>query len=325
MKIADKLQKWANQGLISPKQAEEILLFEQSNHSNIVWRWMYGIAGLFIGLGIILIVGANWDYIPASLKLFGDFAIWGAVLYGAYQSVINKKSKIKELFLILSFLMVGATIGLVAQIFNLSGGWHSFAMAWSLLGLPYLLFSRSFSFNFCWLCLFFSLFDFGWMEKLLDYMDKHLDGMVVAVVLLSLLSYAGKKLDESVNKYTLLPKAFESLFLFMAYAVIFCGSFVRQVWFFLYFTDVSSLFVYIFAFLFFAARMFLAVNTQNMLSFKRNAIAVEVYIFLIFMHRFGDLLLSGCGFIFGGIAVLALIYFLRKTSKYIKTIEVFHE
>ena len=325
MKIANKLQNWVKLGLITQKQAEEILRSEQSNHSNIVWKWMYGIAGLFIGLGLILIISANWDYIPESLKLFGDFAVWAGVLYGAYQSVIKEKGKIKELFLVLSFLFIGATIGLIAQIFNLSGGWHSFAMAWSLLGLPFVLFSRLLSFNFCWLWLFFTLFDFSWLEKILDYMDRHLDGLVIAVVVLSLISYAGKKLDEIFNKYTLIPKALQNLSMFMAYVVIFFGSFIRHEWFFFYFSDVSVVLAYIFAFIFFGARMFLAVQAQNMLSFKRNAIAVEIYIFMIFANRFGNLLLSGFGFIISGLAVLGLIYLLRKTSKCIKSMGVFHE
>lgn len=325
MKISGKLQKWVKEGLISQAQADKILLFEQSDHSSIVWKWMYGIAGLFIGLGVILIIGANWDYIPAPLKIFGDFAIFAAVLYGAYWSVINKKTKIKEMFLILSFLSVGATIGLIGQIFNLSGGWHSFAMAWSILGVPFVLFSRLLSFNFCWLCLFLTLFDFGWFKYIVDYLDKQLDGIILTVIVLSLLSYAGRKLDESFNKYTLLPQAFQNLSMLMAYVIVFIGSFIKSYWFFFYFSNVSSLVVYIFAFLFFAARMALAVKTQNMISFKRNAIAVEIYIFLIFVTRFGNLLTSGFGFIFGGFAVLALIYMLKNTSKYIKSMGAFHE
>ncbi len=317
MKLANKLQNWVKQGLISPSQAEEILRSEQSNHSNMVWKWMYGIAGLFIGLGIILIISANWDYIPAWLKLFGNFAIWAAVLYHTCQSVINKKSKISEILLVVSFLFVGATIGLIGQIFNLSGGWQSFAMAWSLLGLPYVFFSRLLSFNFCWNILFFTSFDFNFIERVFNYINQHLDGLILAIAVLSLLSYAGKKLDESTNKYTLLPKAFQSFSMFTAYMLVFSTC----VW---YNTGIISVLAYIIAFLFFGARMFMAVKAQDMLSFKRNAIAVEVYIFLIFVSRFENLLLSGFGFIVAGLAVLALIYSLRKTSKYIKTMEVFH-
>lgn len=317
MKLDNKLQNWVKQGLISQSQAEKILLSEQSSHSNMVWKWMYGIAGLFIGLGIILIISANWDDIPASVKLFGNFAIWAVVLYHTYQSVINKKSKVSEILLVVSFLFVGATIGLIGQIFNLSGGWQSFAMAWSLLGLPYVFFSRLLSFNFCWNVLFFTSFDFNLIERVLNYINHHLDGLIMAIAVLSLLSYAGKKLDESTNKYTLLPKAFQSFSMLVAYVLVFSTCF----W---YNDGIISLLAYIIAFLFFGVRMFMAVKTQDMISFKRNAIAVEVYIFFIFVSRFENLLLSGFGFILAGLAVLALIYSLRKTSKYIKTMEVFH-
>ena len=139
----------------------------------------------------------------------------------------------------------------------------------------------------------------------------------MAIAVLSLLSYAGKKLDESTNKYTLLPKAFQSFSMLVAYVLVFSTCF----W---YNDGIISLLAYIIAFLFFGVRMFMAVKTQDMISFKRNAIAVEVYIFLIFVSRFENLLLSGFGFILAGLAVLALIYSLRKTSKYIKTMEVFH-
>ena len=319
MKIANRLQNWVEQGLISQSQAEQILLSEKSNHSNIMWRWMYGIAGLFIGLGFILIIGANWDDIPAGVKLFGDFALWAGIIYAAVKSVADKKSKASEILLVLSFLFAGATIGLIGQIFNLNGGWHSFAMAWSLLGLPYVLFSRLLSFNFCWLVLFFNSFNFGFFEKLIQYIDGNLDGLVLAVIVLSLLSYAGKKADESMNKYTLLPLALQHLAMFTAYVCVFSSIFAYR-------DDsyIISFLAYVFAFLFFGVRMFMAVKAQDIQSFKRNAIAVEVYIFLIFASRFGNLMLSGFGFIFAGLAVLALIYSLRKTSKYIKTMEVFH-
>ena len=96
MKISNKLQKWVDQGLISKKQAEKIMLSEQSNNSNMAWKLMYWIAGLLIGVGFILIIGANWDDIPAPIKLLGDFGIWAGILYGTYWSVLNKKDTLKE-------------------------------------------------------------------------------------------------------------------------------------------------------------------------------------------------------------------------------------
>ena len=94
MKISAKLQKWIVQGLITPEQAEKIMLYEQNKHTNTAWKLMYWLAGLFIGLGMVLIIGANWDGIPPALKLCGNFVIGAGILYGAYWSINNKKDKI---------------------------------------------------------------------------------------------------------------------------------------------------------------------------------------------------------------------------------------
>ena len=50
MKISNKLQKLVDQGLISEEQAEKIMASEQAKHSNLAWKLMYWIAGLFIGI-----------------------------------------------------------------------------------------------------------------------------------------------------------------------------------------------------------------------------------------------------------------------------------
>lgn len=325
MKISKKLQKWVEQGFISDVQAQQILQSETANHSGFVWKWLYGIAGLFIGLGFILIISANWDDIPASVKLITDFGIWGGFIYGAYWSIINKKDKLKEFFLLMSFLFVGATIGLIAQIFNLSGGWHSFAMMWALLGLPFVWFSRLFFFNCCWMILLLTSFNFGFVERMLEYAHKHLDGLIMFIIVLSFVSFVSEKLDTAINKYTLLPKALKVLSAFSIYGMIFLSSFGRQSWYFIGTRFNVFIFICLLAFVFFGIRLFFAFKNQNMVSFKRNALVVEFYIFLIFTSRMSNLMLSGFGFILAGLFVLGFIYVVRKTTKYIKTMEAFHE
>lgn len=325
MKLSDKLQKWVNNGFISQEQADRILTSERSVHSGFLWKWLYGIAGLFIGLGVILVISSNWDLISAPVKLLGDFAIWGGVLYGTYISIIRNRKYMKELFLILSFLFVGATIGLVAQSFNLNGGWQSFALSWTLLGLPFVFLSRSLAFNILWLYLLGTSLDFGIIEILFRSLTDHLEISILTITALSLLSYACKKLDKYVHAYVLLPKALEHLSMFMAYITAFFTCFFHRLYFFSYFSDGTFLLAYLVAFTFFGIRMCLAFKTHNMLSFKRNAIIVEFYVALIFITRFGDLFLSGIGFILGGFAVLGLIYLLKRTAKYITEMEAFHE
>ena len=62
-----------------------------------------------------------------------------------------------------------------------------------------------------------------------------------------------------------------------------------------------------------------------MKSFIRNTHLLELYILFLFVTRYGNLFMSGVGFIVGGLLLLGVLYLLKKTSKYIKTLEVFHE
>ncbi len=318
MRVSVKLKEWEKQGFISKKQAEKIMQFEQSNNSNIVWKWMYGVAGFFIGLGCILLISANWDAIPSFIKIFMNFAILGSIFYAAYWSIINEKNKLKELFLTLSFLGVGATIGLIGQIFNLNGGWSSFVMVWSILGFPFVILSRLFILNLGWICLFIMSFSqyYDWLlEYILFRMHEDLGGPFYVILFFALLSYICKKIDIFTNKYTIFFRVFYILFLFKMYLSVIA----------LNFFGFRPSEVHSFTFVFFGIRLFLAVRAQNMLSFKRNAIATEFYVFYVFITIFRNLFMSGLGFILGGMLILAFIYLLRVTSKCIKEMKVFHE
>ena len=317
MKISNKLQKWVDQGLISKKQAEKIMLSEQSNNSNMAWKLMYWIAGLLIGLGFILIIGSNWDAIPALIKLLGNFGIWAGILYGTYWSVLNKKDTLKEFFLALSFLFVGATIGLIAQIFNLNGGWESFATTWAILSVIFIVFSKLIAINIIWLCLLFSAIDFGHLLRWLIYfMKDELSFLIVTTSVFAFLTYEGKQLYKSTNKIIVLPKAFSYFcFVCMYFTAVFLGGFI----------GFKNGFANLFVLVFLGIRLLLDAKNKNMRYFIEDTRLVELYILFLFVTRFGNLFMSGIGFIFGGILLLGVLYLLKKTSKYIKAMGVFHE
>ncbi|MBO7191586.1 MAG: DUF2157 domain-containing protein [Elusimicrobiaceae bacterium] len=323
MSLQKKLNTWKEQQFITAEQCEKIAAFERQRAARTFGRSAFIIAGLLIGLGLCLIVASNWHALGPVIKLAGDFTLLGGLFYTTFWCITHERKGLTELFTILSFLMIGATIGLIGQTFHLDGGWHSFATAWALLGLPFVVVSRALFFNVGWLCLFFSLFNNGWWEKIFDFLfDSFNTGTVSAVLCLCLLSYAGKKLDETAHPYTLLPKAFEKLAMWLAYLSIF-GIGLRwgtSGWNHHLGTTLLANLV-VFAFL--AGRMFLAVQMQNMISFRRNAILTEIYIFILFASHLSNLFMSGVGFIFGGLAVLALIYVFKRTSLYIKNMEAF--
>ena len=324
MSLQKKLNRWKEQHFITPEQYEQILTFERQRSGNTFWHTAFIIAGILIGLGIFLLVAANWDALGTITKIVGDFAILGGLFYTTWRCVLQGKKGLIELFAILSFLMIGSTIGLVGQIFNLEGGWKSFALFWTLLGSPFVIVSRSLFFNVAWLCLLGTSLKFAWLETLLDALWDHLSNATWLVVCLYLLSYAGNKLDQAIKSRILLPKAFEKLMLWTTYVCIGLIGLRWGCWrWWNQHPDITTLAANLLVFAFFALRMFVAIKTQNIGSFRRNAIALEVYIFILFASACGNLFLSGLGFILAGGVILAMIYVFRRTTRYIKTMEVF--
>ena len=308
MSLSKNLQKWVAQKIITQEQADKIAELEQSAHTSWAWRAMFIIAGLFIGSGFILLIGANWDAIPPSIKLLGNFAIYAGILYITFQSIIKKEKNIQELFLTLSFLMVAATIGLIGQIFNLSGGWQSFSISWALLGIPFILLSRMLPLNIIWLILLFAGIDFDDIFTWL-FREEKLLNLVLTTSALALISYAGQKMYEGINKIIILPKALAKLSLLAMYLITIIGGIILG-----FNTFAASIFIFVFL----GIRMAIAFINKNPLSFRNNTLLFELFIFYLFVSRYGNLFASGIGFIFAGLLLLLLIYGLKKTASRIK-------
>ncbi len=316
MRLSEKLKLWTDKGIISAEQSQKILEFEQSRKTSLSAKLMYWIAGLFIGIGIILVIGANWDAIPSSAKVAADFALLGTVLYYAYRAVVENKKNSAELFLGLSVLGVGATIGLIAQVFNLQGGWSSFSFGWAVLSVVFVLFSRLKSINMLWLLLLLSSIDFERLSEFLDLMfrDCQVCGMIFGTTFFGLAAYICKELYSAAKKKVVLPAAAADLAIFLMYIVVFCAG-----------ISISGILANAFVFVFFAFRLLAAVYYKNIDSFVRNIHLAELYIIWFFISRFDNLMESGAGFILCGIVVLLMLYIWKKSSKYIRKMEIFYE
>ena len=325
MSLSNKTKIWVQNNFITPEQREQILSFEKSKGNSAFWNTAFIIAGCLIGLGICLLVAANWSNLSSGVKLTGAFLILGGFIYGVYQNTLNGRNGLKELFSILSFLMTGAIIGLAGQIFHLSGGWRNFALSWAVLSLPFVLLSRSSFFNMFWLCILLSAMKFDWLEEFMDYIWHSLNLCTVLFVAGLYLIHTGmNKLHEIQGKYIYLPHSAATLSLWAAYlSVAAIGILWGLDWGFNKTQTISALYAHTIVFGFLAFRMYMAVRTQDIKSFKRNAVMAEIYIFLIFASKMNDLWLSGFGFIGGGLLILLLIWALRKTTKFIKNMEAF--
>ena len=318
----NKLKTWVEANIIDNAQKEKILEYEKTHNNGLFWRAATIIAGLLIGCGICLIVASNWDKLSTQFKIIADFALFGAILYGAYFCLSKGKKGLSELFLLLSFLMIAATIGLLGQTFNLDGGWRSFALFWALLGVPYALLSRSVLLNVLWIYIMLNGLHFGFIDKILDYVWENLEAAVLFSALFVGGGYVLEKFDEQSKRAVVMPYVFSKAFYIFAYIVVLFGAgdmglgSHRTLW-------VQSLMANVFIFSFLGLMMLWGMKTQNILFFKRNAIIAEIYVFALFASRMGNLLTSGLGMIAGGLFILFLLYCLKRTSKLIGKMEVF--
>lgn len=122
-----------------------------------------------IGLGIISVIASNWQEIPDMVKLGADILLLAATAAALVHAYSKKPQRLTPLSIFYA-LLIAASIGLVAQIFQLSS--HSFsavAMLWCLLTAPLLLLNSAMVFPFFWLPLFFSAAFHLWvLPRLMD-------------------------------------------------------------------------------------------------------------------------------------------------------------
>ena len=156
--LAHKISDWIGADLITAEQGEKVLEFEQNRKSVLSPFLALGLVGVFaVGLGIVAIVAANWQDIPAGLKLTAMFATLAANAVAAVR-VQGKKPAVFEALLFSQGILFFAAMGLVGQIFHLqSETWKTLAF-WSALSCPPMLLTKKVLFGFLWEAAVFGAF-----------------------------------------------------------------------------------------------------------------------------------------------------------------------
>ena len=324
MKIPRKeLEKLNKEGLITSQQLENIIGYYKNNtDNNKLWKRLFVIAGLLIALGIVLIIGANWALIPNFLKISIDFILFLALIYTDHYFITNKKKNLSEVFLVISFFMVAGTIGLIAQVYNLDGGWFSFARFWMLLAVPFVLLSKTYLINILWLLLLFNSFPesfYTWLHDIYSYFvstflpfSKAYNISIFCILLylsLEFLQWFGKQIYIKFDRKIIVSKAFSILAQLTKYWVVFAIALQRNA------IDIVFIFVLL------AYKMYKYYKARKDKYFRNYAIVTEIYIIYLFVSAYGNLLFTGIGFIAGGILLLVSIYVLRKILSYMKKSE----
>ena len=140
-------RKWQGAGLIDAGAVERILAWEGSRRQP-VWLWsVAGIGALAIALGVMAIIGANWDSIPDGLKLGAHLAatvVCAVALFVAWRHVHVWRRELAA-FLMLALVLAG--IALIGQVYQLQSDlWHAMVL-WLALCTPFLALTTFTRFN----------------------------------------------------------------------------------------------------------------------------------------------------------------------------------
>lgn len=140
-KIANELEELLQANVVTTETAEKIREYfhqkKEENHNRL--SSIFGILGaILVGLGIILVFAHNWDNLSRLTKIILSFLplLIGQLLCG--YSILKKSGSTvwKETSSVFLFFAIGASISLVAQVYNIPGDLNSFIITWMLLSLP---------------------------------------------------------------------------------------------------------------------------------------------------------------------------------------------
>ncbi|MDF2378959.1 MAG: DUF2157 domain-containing protein [Candidatus Gracilibacteria bacterium] len=145
--------RWQKADIISTDQKKQILArygdkmkqYEHVEASGKITSTLSIIGAILLGIGVILFVASNWQEIPNILRVLlllvstlTSFSI-GHYYYDAKGSY----PKTGFALILLSNIMIGATIFLIAQIYNINANSSSLLLLWSIAILPMAWFYRS--------------------------------------------------------------------------------------------------------------------------------------------------------------------------------------
>lgn len=222
-----QIDKWLEQGTITKEQAQQmradVKQQKQDERSNKLITTVSTIGALCIGIAAILFVASNWNQISdiqkTLLLIVSTFGSLGLGYHLQYQR--QNLPRVGAALIFLSAIMFGASIFLIAQIYNIQANAHSLMLIWLLGVLPLV-----YAFNSYGLASIASFVFFGWVllfiYRNLEFQFEYI--LQVPVILLTTalfvfsigqIHYAKKSLSKIARTYRIigLKIAMFSLFL----------------------------------------------------------------------------------------------------------------
>ena len=136
--LRNELPVWIQKGFISEQAAQQLSNAYQLDNlkhesTRLLSAVIFTIGTLLLGGGVISFVAANWEVIPTPIKLallFFALVSFHAVGFWLWHN--QNWRRLGHALIFCGCLVFGANIGLVAQIFHISGNWYGGFGAWAL-------------------------------------------------------------------------------------------------------------------------------------------------------------------------------------------------
>ena len=152
IKLSAALARWQEAGLLDAATAAAIQEHERATRNPLLANAAYLLGAFAVLLGIVALVAANWNAIPATLKLAVHLALNIAVAAALFLAHATGRSTPREALALISFGLVLTLIALIGQIYQLQSplwvalGW------WMVLASPLVMvFARSLFVLLVWL------------------------------------------------------------------------------------------------------------------------------------------------------------------------------
>lgn len=151
MNIAKKLELWQQEKLISVEQTKAILNFESQSRKPIFMYYLLALGLFCIGLGIVSLIASNWQIIPAQIKLLLDLVLLLGVAWGLYDTNSKGKLWVFEGLTLFYAILILASIGLIAQIYQIQPDGYKAYLLWSILVFPMVIYTSRTALPIIWL------------------------------------------------------------------------------------------------------------------------------------------------------------------------------
>jgi len=132
--LQDESRLWVADGLVDePSRARMLSQYDAESLPHRGTMALTLIAVLMCGIGVLLVIGYNWDRIPADVKVGMIMAAVALAFGGASVAYARKRHTIGEILAFAGTLLFGNSIWLIAQVLHIQGHFPD-AFLWFSIG-----------------------------------------------------------------------------------------------------------------------------------------------------------------------------------------------